>query len=62
MASAIPYAAVTPISGAPRTVISRMAAAASAALRSVRTSNSNGRRVWSMTATSPLAATGQIVR
>src|SRR5207244_3485185 len=48
-----PYAPATPISGAPRTLRRRIAAATSSALVSVRTRSSAGSRVWSMIARRP---------
>ncbi len=60
-ASASPYAAVAPISGAPRTSIALMACAASSIDASRIVTNSCGRRVWSMIPTVP-SAFGQMVR
>jgi hypothetical protein len=58
----IPYAAVAPISGAPRTCIERMAwaAASSVVRRSVR--NSCGSFVWSMVSTDQPSSATQIAR
>jgi hypothetical protein len=61
MASATPWAAVAPISGAPRTHMSRIASAASAQEGSSTTRNSCGSQRWSMTRTAP-AASRQIER
>ena len=60
MASATPYAAVAPMSGAPRTIIVLIASAASLIVRRCLVTSSNGSCVWSMTATAP--SSDQIVR
>src|SRR6266536_5268899 len=49
--SAIPKAAVTPMAGAPRTAMSRMAAATSAGCRQRRYDSSCGSRRWSISTT-----------
>ena len=56
-----PYAAVAPMSGAPRTTIVRMARAASSRVLRSSVWNSNGKRDWSMTRTAP-DSSGQIAR
>ena len=61
MAKTMPYAAVAPIRGAPRTVMLRIASAQSSIVRNVSVSNSCGSRRWSITPTVS-SALRQIVR
>jgi 5'-methylthioadenosine phosphorylase len=51
-----------PINGAPRTTMSRMAAATCSTVESARVSNENGSRVWSITSTEAPSLEGQMVR
>src|SRR5688572_14159742 len=52
-ASAIPIAAATPIAGAPRTTMSRMAAATSSTLVQRANTTSPGKRRWSSRTSAP---------
>jgi hypothetical protein len=49
----MPYAAATPIAGAPRTTISRIASATAAASPQRRYTSSAGSRRWSSRITAP---------
>jgi hypothetical protein len=62
MASARPNAAATPISGAPRTRIVRIASAISAIFPIVRVSKTCGSRDWSMMCTTPGVESAQMLR
>ena len=53
---------MTPIRGAPRTIIVRIATAASSSVARRLNSNAKGRRVWSMTWTLTPSGSGKIVR
>jgi hypothetical protein len=61
-ASAMPKAAVTPISGAPRTRIARIASATASTESSFTVSKKYGRRAWSMMWTESRAASAQMLR
>jgi hypothetical protein len=61
-ASATPKAAATPMSGAPRTRIVRIASAISATVPIVRVSKTWGSRCWSMMWTTPGLASAQMLR
>jgi hypothetical protein len=61
-ASAMPYAAATPINGAPRTRIALIASATASEESSWRVSNANGSRVWPMMWTEARAPSTQMLR
>ena len=61
-ASARPWAAATPMSGAPRTRIERIASAIASTVAIVRVSNTWGSRDWSMMCTTPPASSAQMLR
>jgi hypothetical protein len=62
MASATPYAAVAPISGAPRTSMVLIARAASSRDARRNVAKSCGSLVWSMISTDMPSLPGQMVR
>jgi hypothetical protein len=62
IASAIPKAAATPMSGAPRTRIVSMASATASGESSERVSKACGSRVWSMMCTGPPGLSAQRLR
>ena len=61
-ASAMPNAAATPISGAPRTRMPRMASAIASAEAIVAVSKTCGSRAWSMMWTTPWASSAHRLR
>ncbi len=61
-ASAMPYAAATPINGAPRTRIDLMACAISSTERIAAVSKTCGSLAWSMMWTTPCDSSAQIER